>query len=266
MSLPDGLKAYPDRAKLDTAAQDGTIVGTREQDVALIAQKPGHYELPAMRLTWWDSRQNAAREATLPARTLDILAAEGTGTTAMGATSATPSSTAAQPEIRPSTAQASTATSSDTASVATRSRLPWQWISLVLAILWFATLLAWWRQNRRIRTGMSSITQAPAESQPDLKSVLAACRSGKPAEARQALIGWARQRWPEHPPLGLKDLAQRFADSRITGLLQDLDRACYRGGNWNGEALAEALADAGSRRALRTNRDADRSELAALYP
>ena len=62
MPLPDGLRAYPDQAKLNTGVQGDGVVGTRDQDIALIASRcrplsnsrapsvlVGHHPQPAAR-------------------------------------------------------------------------------------------------------------------------------------------------------------------------------------------------------------------------
>ncbi|HEY8907383.1 MAG TPA: BatD family protein, partial [Rhodoferax sp.] len=77
MAAPDGLKPYPDQAKTDDSVRSGTMLGSRDQDIALIASQPGHYELPALKVAWWDTVANVQREATLPARSLDVLPAAG---------------------------------------------------------------------------------------------------------------------------------------------------------------------------------------------
>lgn len=72
MRLPEGIRAYPDQAWLNTETQDSTVSGVRDQDIALIASRPGRYQLPALHLAWWDTRQNRPREAVLPAHTLEV--------------------------------------------------------------------------------------------------------------------------------------------------------------------------------------------------
>ncbi|MDR3419287.1 MAG: BatD family protein, partial [Nevskia sp.] len=95
--LPDGLKAYPDQAKLGTDLQSGELVGSREQDIALIASRPGHYELPDVHLSWWDTRQDQQREAILPGRTLDILPAVGAAAAPAPQSSVQPAASAGVP-------------------------------------------------------------------------------------------------------------------------------------------------------------------------
>ncbi|MFZ0497630.1 MAG: BatD family protein, partial [Steroidobacteraceae bacterium] len=92
LNLPSKLKAYPDQPKLDDSIQDGKLVGSRDQTIALIADSPGQYTIPALTVRWWDTQANQPRTATLPARTLTILPAAGS--TAASAAAPTP---AAQP-------------------------------------------------------------------------------------------------------------------------------------------------------------------------
>ncbi len=75
LSLPAGLKAYPDQAKLANAAQGEAVVGKRDQSISMIADQAGTFELAPLRLTWWDTQTNQPREVTLPGRTLKITAA-----------------------------------------------------------------------------------------------------------------------------------------------------------------------------------------------
>ena len=97
----------------------------------------------------------------------------------------------------------------------------------------------------------------------NLRQVQEACRSNQPLTARRALLDWAAARWPQHPPRGLNALAQATGDTTLTALLRELDRACYAGGEWNGEALAEALKKVGT---ARKKADRSKSPLAELYP
>jgi hypothetical protein len=237
MPLPDGIKAYPDQAKLNNAQQDGSVSGSREQDIALIASRPGRYQLPALHLTWWDTTRNSPREAILPARTLEILPGVA------GAEAAPPPVTRA-PTASPAEPSSSTLAFPLPIAGARSTAFPWPWLSLVLGLLWLATLAAWWRKGR---TAASS-APAPTASGPDptrageaRKAFRQACRDNAAPEARRHLLAWARATWRHDPPAGLAALARRLDGAELPALLRELDRACYAGGDWHGEALAEAL-------------------------
>lgn len=177
LSVPSGLKAYPDQPKLSDTAQGGELIGSRDQTIALMADTPGHYTIPALSVKWWDTKTNQLRTATLPARILTILPAPGSAA-APGSASA-PAATAPAPagrNVPPNIAAgaASTAPGPAPGSNAAHARSPlhsppavatsksrsagsssqWEWISIGLAVAWLATLAAWlWSRRSRATPG-----------------------------------------------------------------------------------------------------------------
>ena len=234
--LPDGLKAYPDQPRTDTRIKDGQVLGSAEQDIAIIASQPGHYTIPALHLSWWDSKANVQREAVLPARTLEVEPAVGAAASTVASAPAAPPPAANTPGVATPT------------QTATGNGLPWPWISLALGLLWLLTLVGWWQERRRNRGRVAlpatSDTKAPPPPNPAagkaLRAVQQACLSNNPQAARQQLLAWADTQWPEKAPWGLHALGPKL-DPALTPLLHALDRACYAGGDWQGAALAKAI-------------------------
>lgn len=251
MSVPDGIKMYPDQAKVNEDTSGGTITGSRDQDIAFIANRPGHYVLPAVQLAWWDTKDKVQREARLPARALDILPAAGASAAAVPPAPATgnqPSPSA------PGNAQAVTPAPAPKSIPVSL----WQWVSAALALLWLGTVLAWWASHRRTAKARSA---TPPTAQPSPKTVTQraparlaagsalsalqrACRDNDAQAARRHVLEWASGFWPDSPPRGLNAVAERLADSRFSEPLRELDRACYMGSAWQGDALAQAFAAA----------------------
>ncbi len=249
MPLPPGFKAYPDQAALKTDTSGGTVRGSREQDVALIAERPGRYALPALHLAWWDTTGNRPREAILPAHTLEVLpgtvVAPAPPAPASAAVGAGPA--AAMPAARIPPAKAT----------------PWPGLSLVLGLLWLVTLAAWWR-SRRTRSFPATPGKAaePGRAGTARQAFRQACAADDANAARRHLLAWARLAWPDAPPGGLHALAERLEDPRLRALLRELDRACYGAGAWRGAALAAALPALPA--AARGK--AGKAVLASLYP
>ena len=235
-SLPSGVRAYPDAARLANGTQEGTLVGSREQSIALIAQSPGRFTLPALHVRWWDTSADVVRETVLPARTLSILPSLTAGAAATASAS-------------PHEAHALRAANDAHASHA-ESSSPWPWISLLFAVLWLATLAAWLTSGQRLTRGAEPGT-AP---KPDIARARAAfrraCRNGAAVEARRELLAWMAGAWPHTAAPGVhritpgvNALARLTPDPKLKLLLRELERACYVGGAWRGSALAEALVE-----------------------
>jgi hypothetical protein len=237
VAVPDGVKAYPDQSKAGDAIQGDTVTGSRDQDVALIAASPGHIELPAVRLNWWDTAHDTLREITLPARTLEILsAAAGNAVATLPAAASPAASGGPDFAVRLAAEQKS--------GIATA--VAWLWVSVALALLWLLTLLAWWYTRKRARQPHPQ--ESAAQDRPEtidagtaFNAFKQACRDNDPHAARRQLIAWAGSAWPAPPPAGLNQLSQRLGDPGLAEALRQLDRACYTGSPWLGAALLGML-------------------------
>ena len=264
MSVPDGIKAYPDRSIAADSPQGETVLGRRDQDIALIAMRPGHYELPAIRIGWWDTQNNTRHEAMLPARSLDILPALA------GSTGAAIPPPAKQETLiqAGSAAQASPIEQ----SIKIANTQTWKWISLALGLLWVGTAAAWWHERQRVQHAQPAILVA--ENQPGnvqaasiqaasaFKAFKRACSDNDPHAARQQLLAWASTVWPADKPSGLNALSRRLDDTKLTQALRQLDRACYTGSAWHGEDLALSLPAP----LAQTTSQENKNTLPELYP
>ena len=265
LGFPSGLKAYPDQPKLNDSTQDGLLVGSRDQTIALMADSPGHYTIPALTVTWWDTQTNQPKVTTLPARTLTILTAPGAAT----ATASAPPAPVAQPASTPAVSRQSQAA----APKAAPSPSQWQWISIVLVAVWLTTLAAWlWsRRSRpaRVRAPQPPPSAAPsgkrnahAEPSKERAAFRAACETNDAHAAGAHLVAWAAALWAT-TPAGVNAIAARIGNPAVAELLRDLDRACYAGGAWQGHSLAAALTELP---ASTGKRERARDGLAPLYP
>ena len=260
LKLPDGLKAYPDQPKLeDSEGQRGDwsgIVGRREQDIALIAGTPGRYEIPALHLAWWDTHEDVQREVTLPARTIEVLPVSG-------ATALPPAPPAAASAPEPAPASATPLATAEAAAAPASTRSPWFWSTLALAPLWLATLFAWWRRHARTTSvdERRAITTEPVRLDESRRMFRDACRRNDAPAARRSLLDWASAADPGHPFRGLNALAATV-EPQVAELVRGLDRACYTGAQWQGEALAAALKELPRQRSVKATAEL----LPGLYP
>lgn len=251
LSLPPGLKAYPDQPKLSDSTQDGKLVGSRNQTIALMADSPGSYTIPALSVRWWDTQANQSRVTSLPARTLTILPAPATTAAAASARPA-PAARVAPPPVALRHAPPVAASKKPTPE---SSPSEWEWISIALAVVWLSTLGAWlWsRRSRaaarvahgdstRVPTRSPGPRQGPSDASKERAAFRAACEANDAHAARAHLLAWTAALWGT-TPAGVNAVAARIGDATVADLLRDLDRACYAGGAWQGGPLAAALTD-----------------------
>jgi len=286
LAVPAGIKVYPDAPKLKSEQHADTVSASRDQTIALIADLPGDYTVPELRLSWWDTRTNELRTATIPGRSFKVLPAS--------AAANTPTTVAARQTATASTEPPAASTALSAAAPVSRTLLLWIGVSAALALAWLATMLAWWRARRRRGMPQAPVaarnkqtdnaapatgaTPAAAVSAPRSPAPVAplprhaaqaraqfhqACSRDDAHAARRALLAWVAAAWPDESIAGLDALARRLHDEAITARLQELDRACYAAAPWQGAALLAVLKD--------LPRGADRSSgggggLAPLYP
>jgi hypothetical protein len=269
----DGFKVYPDRSQTDTVDLDQGVEGEMSQNVAFVPLRPGSYTLPSVKLYWWDTRNDKERVAELPERRVEVLPAlsgQGMpGQTARAPEQIEQSTPAPVPGVEgtaPRQSQQSGGLAGDS-----ETRLPadagiWPWISLLFGLLWLATLLIWWRGRGRVRGIQSNNEQSSrrvADASQARSRFQAACRSNDARQARSSLLAWAAAHWPEDPPAGLDQLAQRLQGPQVAEALQALDRTLYRGDThtWEGRDLAQRL----SRLPKPERSSVDRNPLPDLY-
>jgi hypothetical protein len=214
-SLPtiDGATVYPDQPTNTTQDDGQWLTGRRERGFAIFPQRAGTLTIPATTLTWFDVQSGQQQVATIPARTLTVVAAAN-------ALPAAPSSTArAAVSAAPAVASSVSATSNTTTRVAGPSI--WQWVAIVSVGLWLLSIVAflWWRRSKR--NAASSDTRNAVDSVRHLRRVfMEAARGHDSALQAHSLLAWARVERPDMQNLSqlsaeLVSEAQREAIERL---------------------------------------------------
>lgn len=167
VEAPPGVRVYPEPARTrDQEAEDG-VLGVRQQRFVFIPTREGAFELPAIRVRWWDTQAGAVRTATLPPRRLSVLAADGSVTARAPPTGGATAPTAAE-----------TATAHRPPAVARTAAF-----ALLVAAGLGATVW-WWRRRP-----------------PRLAQLRRLARRGQWQALADALAAWARAQTPPIPTL-----------------------------------------------------------------
>ncbi len=197
----DGLKIYPDRGETEDRDGDGGQTGIRIESQAMIPTRAGDITLPPIEIVWFNTKTGRTETASLPARSLKVIAAAGTS-----ANPASGSAVTATPVTQ-------TATGSPVAS--TTGNMAWIVLSAVLALLLCASNLLWWRRSRNNSADTrAEETADKAEAKQLRKDLFKAISRGDLRAVRSNLLHWARAHYSDESILTLRD---------VGGLLPGID-------------------------------------------
>ena len=232
LELPESprLRVYPQSPELSNGSDGDWIIGRSQRRFTYVATRAGHHVLPALRIHWWDAAQGRQRELVLPQRKIEVVAvsAPAAGTRAPPPPAAAPPAPAG--------------------------------IGVSLALLGILLVLALAVGCRRRggcalpwRPGLRVLSSRFSRPRQQLK---AACRHNRSHQAAAALRALAAQLWPEHPPAGLGELAQRLerlGQPQAASAVRELETRLYgaegeRGAGWDGQRLWSCLSHLSRRR------------------
>lgn len=232
LSLPDGLKSYPDQPKLETNWSNGSVIAKRIDKLAIIPVKPGDFELPPIQLHWWNTQTDQAETATIEGIHFSV--------------------TGEAPAVTPSADTTSSVNTSDvemddsaspappTPILNTESSPLWKITTAIFAGLWLLTLLAllWVLRSRKMAA--ASLTNKPAP-QLSKAALLRQLKTASAEEAAQAILQWAQAEIA--PNICSIGQIQGYADKPLREALTSLNQYLYskETSQWQAEPLITAL-------------------------
>lgn len=256
--LPKGIKSYPDQAVLNNEKRDDSIIGIRQETIDLIPGKAGTYRLPAVEVPWWNTITEKMEVARLPARQIEIAAAE----TAEQPASIAPLPTPLLQESPDVDSEADGGLSRD----AGRGAAFWSWISLILGLGWAITLVAWWGSRQKPRTDLPPVSDAVALDMKHLnRQVKEACTKNEADAVKAALLSWGRVLWPGRP-ISLGEIKNKVGEA-LAGEIEALNSTLYgrQARHWeSGSALWSAFEQ--EQRKTKQKPTAKQERLAPMVP
>lgn len=229
---PSDIKRYPDQPLLNEQKLASGLASVRQEKIALIPAHSGTYRLPPIEIPWWNTKTDRMEIARLPERILTALPgaqAEETAPSAVAAASPEPSSAAAQTPIAPIEAPRAGGGA-------------WFWLALLFGLGWLGTAAAWWLSRIPRKPEVPRTADDARSERSAVNALRMACQKNNPAAARQALLDWARLRWPSARPIGLDELKSRCR-GELGREIERLNRALYRRpeSGWQGQMLWSAF-------------------------
>ncbi|RJX78202.1 BatD family protein [Pseudomonas sp. LS-2] len=203
------LRRYPDQPQLSNQASERGLLGSREEREALVPNRPGAIDIPAVDVVWWNTLEDHLEHSSLPAHTLQV-------------------------STNPALAVDMPVSDNSGVTVIGPPVWPWQLSTVLLSFTTLAGFGLWWRG--RWQPALTRVAQAGPSPRTVLDDLKRASLANDPLATRQALDAWARQQ-----PETLADMAARFVP--LSDALDGLNGALYSetGKLWLGEDLWKAV-------------------------
>jgi len=187
----------------------------RTDQAALVFAQPGRYDLPAVRVPWWNTNTDELQYAELPARTVRI---EGFSNEAMDRLT--------DPARQDGSGSGESAEVQNANQGADRQSGVWPWVSVSLGIGWLATALVFWASNRYLKRRLRETTlgtgrEPTTPPTPARDEMTRAAREGDVSAYHAALLRWLRTR-PEQTPGRLRTRLEAPEQATLVQVEADL--------------------------------------------
>jgi hypothetical protein len=198
----------------------------RQQRTAIIPTGAGRYTLPEITIPWWNLKTGQQEIARIPARTIEAGRAVNTTT-----------------ELQPVEALIPLLSDESANLVVRQTGLKsfWMWASVLMAIGWISSILAWWFSRRGINwRSTKTMDSVEISLRKANKKLHRACVNNNVSEARNALLIWANAIVVSHKFINLNQVTRYFGNP-LKVQIDQLNQSVYSSsaGDWNGELLWE---------------------------
>ena len=203
----DGLATYPQAPEVEDKTDRGDLSGERVDSITWVVESPGQYEIPGIRLQWWDPVSSELKEQIIPGLNLDI-----------------PPTGADKPA---------------SATTGTQQEKPYKLLLLLVLAGLVAVVL--WFYFKRNKPGQHQNTEKAA-----FATLAKACKSNHAGQALSAIYTWLERysietgRRPR--PLTLSDFARIADDRQLATELESLQTAIVATTDrWQGDDLLSSM-------------------------
>lgn len=227
MTVPKGLKVYPDQAQLHTGMSSGHLVSQKVRNFAIVASKPGEYQLPEISIPWWNTVTNRYQVAKIAAQKITVL-----------------------PNSELDAVPTVIKNQQNKALIPTKTVIVTQasWLQWLFLTLWLLTALAWFISAKRSRALAAKTTKIDHRNNNPYLSLLAACKKNKGLEVLTLISPWIntlQAKAGNKVTATLDDALIEINDSKFQDEIELLQQ-CYYGKEqkiWQGKTLISLIQD-----------------------
>ena len=229
--LPNGLKVYPDQPEPHSGTNSGRLISQVKRNFAIVATKPGTYQIPALSIPWWNTVTNRLETAKIEPITIKV--------SANANQQANINDTA---QLAPEQIAAPLTTTQPTQVVVSQT----SWLTWLFLALWLLTTLAWFISSRLNKKQPYKPTAATINNQQVHLALMAACKQHDGKQAMSLIIPWAKQHYQGDLPVNTIDQAKTQLNNKHFSKAVDTLYQCFYGVSqenmtWQGNELLSAI-------------------------
>lgn len=233
MSVPSGIKVYPDQAELHTGMNNNKLVSQKKQNFALVASKVGTYELPEIRIPWWNTVTNKMQYAVIPAKSITITPNEEMVNNKQNN------------NVSNNNTQATSTPTNENQALKTKTVIVKEasWLQWLFLALWLITSLAWLvsslNKKKKNTNTIKTVTQN------SYKALINACEKNNGEAALQLIVPWAAELFSNPNISTLEDAKHIINHAEFNQVIVDVQQ-CFYGKSaqlWNGSKLKSLIID-----------------------
>jgi len=216
------IKTYPDRAQLKEQKEARGIIALREEKIAYIAENPGSYTLPAIKIPWFNIQTGQMEVAQIPAVSMVVI----------------PSVTA-KPQFTPTHKAINSPLPINNKTPQTVIQVvenkTWMWVALLFALAWLMTLLILIRRSKPIKQQTKTVNNDTPKLNESIKHLKQACLANDNQAAKNALLDWGKIQFQCY---NLTDIAEHVDEPLCTEIAL-LNQTLYsqQPNSWQGDVL-----------------------------
>ncbi len=251
MKTPAGIKVYPDQAELNSTLAQERLVSQLRQNFALVASHPGTFELPEIKISWWNTVTNRYQQASLPAQTITVQPSDSMQEDGPTTNQQAPSNMSNQQDLAEINATTNPAQNTSETPVVIIEQSKLQWVFLAL---WLITLLAWLLHIIWLKK-VGTISSSPENTilkanktnnhsaQQYYLALLAACKNNDAQSAINLILPWLNSTY-ENNIATLDQATTQVASPLFSHAVDQLQQYLYgknSGNAWQGNELFTAV-------------------------
>jgi BatD DUF11 like domain len=226
------LKAYPDQPVLNEQKLAEGISASRQEKTAIIPSTTGKHVLPAVEISWFNTKSQMMEIARIPETTINVVGSSE------NQSDTTPLPKPTTPILTPEkNTQIAVQTNTGQQGI-------WLWTSLFLALGWLTNVIYFLQKRPKYQIPDDKETNRLKQEtslKESAKKLKEACANNDAQAAKNALLDWGKQKFNANNLGSIAD----YCDARLRDEILDLNQTLYGKdtSHWSGKKLMQAFTE-----------------------